>query len=961
MNFKSILSATLVIMLAMTAMVALVPASSSAPIFSAKSNLINDAFNGSVTINADGSLSIAGAPIIHQGNYYNLTGNINGTIIIKHSGTIFNGNGYTLFNNSNVKPFFMVNISDANSVSVANLNINSTTALFGFMFYNSSNDFLNKITVIASGISLYAANYTTDLQVSNSIFNTSGKYAHLGNVLLGLYFSGFSYGLPSSNANNFTLYNDTFISTSTQADLLIGGANSTVSHSHFTDFNEETSIILGGNNTSIIDNKFNVGEDSAAVIASPAFGGKLENITIDGNTITAGNIPGNFYGIQSSGAGSISHNVININSSLSTVTGINAMEQNTTIDGNTVNITYSEAPPNSSVGILTQGSNYTISDNIISISGGGGTGILNLGNGPMNKFLAVTGNHISEATHFGTGLDFSSTVVDNSVIDSNVLNFNGTLGQGILFTGSNDSVSGNQITMNQTDTSFSDLSISIGESSGTQYSNDTVSFNNLKLSGTTGGLQTKAINLYGSSSQNVTINGNTIEIAQIAKNAHAISIQGISDALIGYNTITMGGGYQAIFIGDSTNSVLEWNNLTGGRTPVSTVAAVEVYFSARIQILNNSFSNFNVTFSTSLVDGLTAEGNFVQNTSQYILSSDADSDMTFYHNNFQNYTAILQIVSAGPNITFNSSLPLGGNYWDKYTGTDGNADGIGDTPYTLGSGYSDNLPLMKRWARPEAVFTESGLYHGTSWSVTFNGITKTSQGTTISFEILNGTYQGYSYRVSVVSGFKMGTPPAGTDNYDGYNTQTAVQYDPPLTFTLMETGLPSGISWNIVINGTSHTISGDNYTLSGYSGTSFNYSIKNSTLYYSSINSGSYILNKANYTLDIEFTHYSYIVGNFPSSGFTLYINGIKENLSSGTFNLTITAGTYDIVAKSPSGSNYDNVSIQPDQTVNITSLFKVHPSGVNNREIYYAGGAAVVAAAVGSIVYLLRKRTIGK
>ena len=960
MNFKSFLT-SLVIMLALAAMVSLAPASSSAPTFNAKSNPINDVFNGTVIINANGSLSVAGAPIIQHGNYYNMTGNINGTIIINHSGTIFNGNGHTLFNNSNVKPFFMVNISDANSVSVSNLNINSTSALFGIMFYKSSNDSLNEITDTADGISLFAANYTTDLQVFNSIFLTSGKYTHLGNVLLGLYFSGPSLGLPSSNANNFTLYNDTFISTSTQADLLIGGANSTVSHSRFTDFNEETSIILGGNNTSIIDNNFNVGEDAAAVIASPAFGGMLENITIDGNTITAGNILGNFYGIQSSGTGFVSHNVININASLSTVTGINAMEQNTTIDGNTVNITYSESPPNSSVGILTQGSNYTISDNIISISGGGGTGILNLGNGPMNKFLTVTGNHISEATHFGTGLDFSSTVVDNSVIDSNVLIFNGTLGQGILFTGSNDSVSKNQVIMNQTETSFSDISTGIGEISGTQYSNDTISSNLLRLSGTKGGLQVHAIFLQGFSGLNDTITENSIDIAQIATNTHAISIQGISNVFISSNLINLAGGYQAIDIGQSTNAVFEGNNLTGGSGPGSTVAAVEVFTSKDIQILNNSFSNFNVTFSTNQVNGLTAEGNFVQNISQYILSSDADSNMTFYHNNFLNYTAILQIGLPGPNITFNSSLPLGGNYWDKYSGTDGNTDGIGDTPYNLGSGYSDNLPLMKRWARPQAVFIEMGLYHGTSWSVTFNGITKTSQGTTISFEILNGTYRGYSYGVSVVSGYRMGTPSAGTDNYDGYNTLTAVQYDPPLTFTLMETGLPAGISWNIVINGTSHTISGDNYTLAGYSGTSFNYSIKNSTLYYNSINSGSYTLNKANYTLDIKFTHYSYIVGNFPSSGFTLYINGIKENLSSGTFNLTITAGTYDMVAKSSSGSNYDNISIQPDQTVNITSLFKVHPSGINNREIYYAGGAAVVAAAVGSIVYLLRKRTIGK
>ena len=53
MNFKSTLVGSLVIMLALTAMIAMFAAGSSNPIFSAKQNLINEAFNGTVTINAD--------------------------------------------------------------------------------------------------------------------------------------------------------------------------------------------------------------------------------------------------------------------------------------------------------------------------------------------------------------------------------------------------------------------------------------------------------------------------------------------------------------------------------------------------------------------------------------------------------------------------------------------------------------------------------------------------------------------------------------------------------------------------------------------------------------------------------------------------------------------------------------------------------------------------------------------
>jgi hypothetical protein len=68
---------------------------------------------------------------------------------------------------------------------------------------------------------------------------------------------------------------------------------------------------------------------------------------------------------------------------------------------------------------------------------------------------------------------------------------------------------------------------------------------------------------------------------------------------------------------------------------------------------------------------------------------------TFYHNNFADSLTAHISVSEGElflsNFWDNSEE---GNYWDDYNGTDGNRDGIGDTPNVIDANNQDNYPLM---------------------------------------------------------------------------------------------------------------------------------------------------------------------------------------------------------------------------------------------------------------------------
>ena len=60
------------------------------------------------------------------------------------------------------------------------------------------------------------------------------------------------------------------------------------------------------------------------------------------------------------------------------------------------------------------------------------------------------------------------------------------------------------------------------------------------------------------------------------------------------------------------------------------------------------------------------------------------------HNNFAN--TIMNGYDIASDIWDNGSV---GNYWNDYTGIDANHDGIGDTPYNISGGSSqDHYPLM---------------------------------------------------------------------------------------------------------------------------------------------------------------------------------------------------------------------------------------------------------------------------
>ena len=89
------------------------------------------------------------------------------------------------------------------------------------------------------------------------------------------------------------------------------------------------------------------------------------------------------------------------------------------------------------------------------------------------------------------------------------------------------------------------------------------------------------------------------------------------------------------------------------------------------------------------------------------------SDNIIYLNNFVGN--IIHVYDMGKN-RFNTSM---GNYWDDYTGSDTNEDGIGDTPYKIDNDSIDYYPLVRKAGYPVAYFNYTPLNITTQITVRF--------------------------------------------------------------------------------------------------------------------------------------------------------------------------------------------------------------------------------------------------
>ncbi|MFO7678349.1 MAG: PKD domain-containing protein [Thermoplasmatota archaeon] len=145
---------------------------------------------------------------------------------------------------------------------------------------------------------------------------------------------------------------------------------------------------------------------------------------------------------------------------------------------------------------------------------------------------------------------------------------------------------------------------------------------------------------------------------------------------------------------------------------------------------------------------------FLDNDIGIMISNNSDNNIV-YSNNFVNNT--IHAMDHSSQNSWHSDIL--GNYWDEYTGTDTNNDGIGDTPYNITENASDLFPLISPVTTPpktdfymsptnptiESIISFTDLSIKTdnqiiSWKWDFgDGNTSTEQNTTHQYD-LNGLY-----------------------------------------------------------------------------------------------------------------------------------------------------------------------------------------------------------------------------
>jgi hypothetical protein len=414
---------------------------------------------------------------------------------------------------------------------------------------------------------------------------------------------------------------------------------------------------------------------------------------------------------------------------------------------------------------------------------------------------------------------------------------------------------------------------------------------------------------------------------------------------------------------------------------------------------NNASGRSNCAVSVAgNIGGQTLTPGLYKSTSSLAISS---GDLTLSGGGNPNGVFVFQIASAltttsGRQVILSNGAQAGNVYWEagssvtlgttsKMSGTivayasitmltgshlDGRA--LARTGDVTLSASTIVVPTVSSSNTYAVTFTESGLTANTAWAVTMDGVQLSSMSSTIVFTVADGNY---NYVVNSVSGFRP-SPSSGSISVSGGSTGKTIDFSagssPSYGVTFTSSGLVSGTSWSVTMDGATNTTSTGTVQFREANG-SYGFSIGGGTAYSAIPSAGMVVVSGSAVTQVIGFSPDSGVstftvtfteTGLAAGTNWSVTLNGVPQPSNTETVVFTELNGTsaYTVAASdgytvSPSSGNVTVHGAVATQSITFTSTGGGgSSSGIPTWE-WALIGLLIVGAVVGLAAVLMMRR----